>query len=129
MLKFIRNFYHPFKFSTLILNFSEVWPRQILDLGKQFNLMTPWKRLEDVLKTYGQDEYIGLDQDVLKMSCRRVLKTKRKDAFKTSSSRRVFEEVFAIHLEDILKTYWRRLEDVCPRQIYWSWSRCLEDVF
>ena len=27
-----------------------------------------WRRLEDVLKTYGQDEYIGLDQDVLKTS-------------------------------------------------------------
>ena len=26
------------------------------------------RRLEDVLKTYGQDEYIGLDQDVLKTS-------------------------------------------------------------
>ena len=26
------------------------------------------KRLEDVLKTYGQDEYIGLNQDVLKTS-------------------------------------------------------------
>ena len=25
-----------------------------------------WRRLENVLKTYGQDEYIGLDQDVLK---------------------------------------------------------------
>ena len=25
---------------------------------------TSWRRLEDVLKTYGLDEYIGLDQDV-----------------------------------------------------------------
>ena len=151
MLKHFRNFYHPFKFSTLIINFSEVWPRQILDLGKQFNLMirlenvlktswrrmaktnilvliktswrchvdvfwrqrgktpsrrfhqdeclktflqyilkTYWKRLEDVLKTYAQDKYIGLDQDVLKTSSRRFLKTKSKDVFKTSSSRQVF---------------------------------------
>ena len=29
---------------------------------------TSWRCLEDVLKTYGQDEYIGLDQDVLKTS-------------------------------------------------------------
>ena len=29
---------------------------------------TSWRRLEDVLKTYGQDEYISLDQDVLKTS-------------------------------------------------------------
>ena len=61
-------------------------------------LKTSWKRLEtfwkDVLKTYSQDEYIGLDQDVLKTSSedvrlrrtysswsRRLLKTKTKDVF------------------------------------------------
>ena len=27
-----------------------------------------WKLLEDVLKTYGLDKYIGLDQDVLQTS-------------------------------------------------------------
>ena len=43
--------------------------------------------LEDVLKTYYQDEYVRLDQDVLKMSWRRLLKTKTKDVFKTSSRR------------------------------------------
>ena len=59
-----------------------------------------WKRFEDVWKTYGQDEYIGLDQDVfwrhmtkanifvlIKTSWRRLLKTKTKDVFKTSSWR------------------------------------------
>ena len=72
------------KFFTLTIDFSEVWPRQIFDLGKQFNLMirpenvlktsledflkTFWKRLEDVLKTYGKNEYIGLDQDALMTS-------------------------------------------------------------
>ena len=66
-------------FSTLTINFSEVWPRQILDLGKQFNLMI---RLENVLK-------ISL-QDVLKMSWRRL-----EDVFKTSWRR----------LEDVLKTF------------------------
>ena len=61
-----------------------------------------WRRLENVLKTYGQNGYIGLDQDVLKTSSedvklrrtysswRRLLKTKTKDVFKTSSSRRMF---------------------------------------
>ena len=45
----------------------------------KYVLMTSWRRLEDVLKlswrffarrlkTYDQDEYLGLDQDVLKMS-------------------------------------------------------------
>ena len=29
----------------------------------------------------------------------------------------------------MLKTSWRRLEDVWPRWIYWSWPRRLEDVF
>ena len=28
-----------------------------------------------------------------------------------------------------MKTSWRRLEDVWPRRIYWSWPRRLEDVF
>ena len=31
-------------------------------------LKMSWRRFEDVLKTYDQDEYIGLDQDVLKTS-------------------------------------------------------------
>ena len=84
----MRNFYHTSKFSTLTINFSEVWPKQIFDLGKLFNLMirlenvlktslpdvlkTSSKRLEDALKiswrrfckTYSQDEYLGLDQEV-----------------------------------------------------------------
>ena len=63
-------------------------------------LKSSWKRLEDVLNTYGQGKYIGLDQDVLKTSSegewlkrihssksRRLLKTKTKDVFKTSSAR------------------------------------------
>ena len=63
-------------------------------------LKTPWRGLEDVLKTYGQDKYVGLDQGVLKTSSedgrlrrtysswsRRLLKTKTKDVFKTSSRR------------------------------------------
>ena len=65
--------YHTCRFPTLTINFSEVWPRQILELGKQFNQMIRLsknlegilaRRLEDVLKTYDQDEYIDLDQDV-----------------------------------------------------------------
>ena len=58
-----------------------------------------WRHLEEVLKTYSQDEYIGLDQDVLKTSSRRLLKTwgwgkhirllktKKKDIFRKSSRR------------------------------------------
>ena len=43
-----------------------------------------------MLKKYGQDEYIGLDQGALKTSSRRLLKTKMKDIFKTSSSIQMF---------------------------------------
>ena len=32
------------------------------------------------------------------------------------------------HLQDILKMSWRRLEDVWPRETYWSWSRGLQDA-
>ena len=69
-------------------------------------LSTPWKRLEDVLKTfsqdvlktYNQDEYIARDEDVLRTSWKRLLKTYEQgeyirldqDALKTSSSRRMF---------------------------------------
>ena len=49
-----------------------------------------WKYLEDVLKTYRQDEYIGLDQDVLKTSSEDEDERRLQDVFKTSSSRRMF---------------------------------------
>ena len=48
-------------------------------------LKTSSKRLEDVLKAYGQDEYIRLDQDVLNLFWRRLLTTKTKDVLKTPS--------------------------------------------
>ena len=57
-------------------------------------LKTSWKRLEDVLKRFGQDEYIGLEQDVLK----------------TCS-----EDVWLIR---IYSSSSRRLEDV-----FWRWRR------
>ena len=46
------------------------------------------------------------------------------------------QDVLKTFLQDILKTFWRRLEDAFKtflqdlwlRQIYWSWSRRLEDV-
>ena len=42
--------------------------RYVLKTFSQDVLKKSWKRLEDVLKTYGQDECIGLDKDVLKTS-------------------------------------------------------------
>ena len=125
-------FYHTCRFSTLTINFSEVWPRQILELGKQFNLMI---RLQNILK--------ASLQDVLKMSWRRFCKT----------SWRRLENVLKTSWQDVLKTSWKRLEDVLKtygqdeyigldqdvlktssedvrlRRTYSSWSRHLEDVF
>ena len=52
-----------------------------------------WKPLEDVLKTYGQDEYIGIDQGS------RLEDVFQRQRRKTSSSRRMFSgmsEVFDI---------------------------------
>ena len=83
------------------------------------DVLTFWRRLEDVLKTYGQDEYIGLDQDVLKTSSedvrlrrtysswsRRLEDVFRRRRRKTSSSRRMFAGPF--HIEHLwwLLLYW-----------------------
>ena len=131
MLKLLRNFYHTFKFSTLIINFSEVWPRQILDLGKQFNLMI---RLENVLKRSLEDvlkiSWGRFLQDFLKTFWRRlenVLKTSWKRMAKTNilvlikTSWRRPEEVFWRRVSKatifvLIKTPGRRLEDV-----FWRW--------
>ena len=130
MLK-LKNFYHTCKFSTLIINFWEVWPREILDLSRQLNLMI---RLEKVLKTSLLD--------VLRMSWRcledvyktswRLLKMFLQDVLKTFWGR--LKDILARLLEDVLKTSWRhlgkmyvsaiRLEDVLKT----SW-KCLENVF
>ena len=117
----MRNFYNTCKFSALAINFSEVWPRQIRDLGKQFKLMI---HLETFLKTFLQDALKVSSRclevgDVLKMSWRRFCKT----------SWRRLENVLKTSWQDDLKTSWRFLEDLWPRRIYWSWSRRHEDVF
>ena len=118
MLKHLRNFCHTFIFSTLIINFSEVWPRQILYLGKQFNLMI---HFDNVLKRSLED--------ILKMSWRQIWKTswrrldKRpwrclEDIFKRRlevvfrTSGRSLENVLKTFLQDVLKASWKRLEGV-----------------
>ena len=63
-----------------------------------------------------------------------ILKTSWRYLCKTSwrCLEDVFQEVlktFWRRLEDVLKRSWRLLEDVWPRRIYWSWPRRLEDVF
>ena len=132
----MRNFCHPGKFRTLTINFSEVWPRQILlqIQSLDYVLETFWKRLKDILKTCYQEQInsmIRLEkvlktslQDVLKMSWRRL-----QNVLKTSW--RCLEDVFARRFEDVLKMpskrlskmSWRRLENVLKTS-----SKCLEDV-
>ena len=43
-------------------------PENVLKAFLQDVWKMSWKLLEETLKTYDQDEYIGLDQDVLKTS-------------------------------------------------------------
>ena len=111
----LRHFHHTCKFSTLTINFSEVWPWQMLELGKQFNLMI---HFEDVLKVSWRWLCKTIWPNVLKISWRRL-----KDVLKMSR-RRFWKSVLKAsprRLQDVLKTSWRRL-----RKRYW---RCLDDVF
>ena len=86
---------------------EDVWNTFLQDV-----LKTSWKRLEDVLarrlenvlKTYDQDEYIGLDQDVLKTSPEDV---RLRQTY--SSWLRRLEDVFKTYSEDEDE---RRLQDV-----------------
>ena len=145
----MRNFYNICKFSTLTIHFSAVWPRQILDLDKQFNLIIrlknvwrylckmSWRRLQNVLKTswrclenvlqrclqhiFKTYHQDKLSEDFLKKFCRRFCKT----------SLICFEDVLKMLWHDTLKTSQKRLEDVL--KISWihfwkmSW-RHLENV-
>ena len=85
-------------------------------------LKTSWKHLEYVLKTYGQDEYIGFDQDVLKASSevtrlrRTYLSWSRRleDIFKTSS-----EDEDKRRFQDVLKTSLSRRMFAGMLPIYW----------
>ena len=92
-----------------------MWRRQILDLGKQFNLMnifktswrylckTSWRCIEEIFaKTFWrrlQDALARCLEDVLKTFLEDVLKTSSQDVLKKSWGR----------LENVLKTSWRRM--------------------
>ena len=79
-------------FKTSWRHFEDVLARRLEDVFK-----TPCRCLEDVfedaLKTYGQDEYIGLDQDLLK----------------TSSG--------DVRLRRTYSSWWRRLQDEDERRL------------
>ena len=104
MLK-LEKFLSHLQISTLTMNFSEVWPMQILDLVKQYNLMI---RLENVLKTSLQD--------VLKTSWRRMVKTNKFVLIKTSWRR----------LGDV---FWRRMSKAKIFVLIKTSCRYLEDFF
>ena len=78
-----------------------------------------WTRFEDILKIYWQHG--------LKMSCRRL-----EDVLKTSWTRfcsTLWRHLTQTNILVLIKTSWRRLEDLWLRQIYSPWSRHLEDIF
>ena len=104
---------------------EDIFLRRLEDFWKLFLqdvLKTSWNRVEEVLrtsqkcleyvlKTYGLDEYIGLDQDVLKTSSEDVW------------LRRICSS-WLRHLEDVLRTSSededeRRLEDVFIKTNVW----------
>ena len=89
---------------------------------------------------------ICLDENVLKMSWRRLLSSSSEDVFKTSSrlldqdqyiglghtSSRHFQNVFkasSTNLQKVFKTTSRRLAKTSSRYLQDVFQRCLEDVF
>ena len=127
----MRNFCHSCKFCALTISvikanpsidnrfwstcqkrFDYVWKKSRKRVNRTTSLII---RLEDVLKTSSKRL-----EDVLEMSSRHfcrmpwkffeyLVKTSSQDVLKMS---RCLEDVFARRLEDILKTSWKRLEDV-----------------
>ena len=51
---------------------------------------TSWTRLEDVLKTYDKDDYVGQDQDVQKASSKDKDERRVQDVFKTFLLKQMF---------------------------------------
>ena len=87
-------------------------------------MKTSWRRLEDVFRLHLQKTSWRCLEDVLIKTNMFALALR----LQKSSSRRLQDVlvktnifVLDIHLEDVLKTFSRRLQDVLPR--------CLQDVF
>ena len=103
----MRSFHHCCKFCTLTINFSKVWPRQILLWITIFA-----ERLRNVLNTSRTLVY----KNSLTWSY----------ALKTSWKR--LEDIFERRLEDVLKMSWRCFEEILRRLAKTSWRR-LEDLW
>ena len=113
--------------------FKTPW-RRLVDVLKtswkclEDTLKTSWRRLKDVLKTswrrledVWQDEYVDLDEDVLK-TCSKDIWVRQ---IYSSWSRRL-EDVLKPSSEEanifvLIKTYWRRLQDVFSRRMSAGW--------
>ena len=81
---------------------EDVFARRLEDVLKTF-----WRRLEDVLKTYDQDEYIDLDQDVLKTSSEDVW---------------VRPNICLDH--NVLKTFWKRPLKTKTKDVFIKMTAC-----
>ena len=110
-----------------------------LDVNKPSKQSSWWRRLEDVFRLslqktssrrLDQDKYVRLSltssKDVFKTSWSRLIYSSWSYVFKTSS--RHFQDVFKTPCKDILKTFWRLLQDVFQRRLKTS-SRHFQDVF
>ena len=75
-------------------NVLKISLQDVLKMSWRRFCKTSWRRLENVLKTYSQDECIGLDQDVLKTSSEDKHERCLQGVFKTSPSRRMFSGKF-----------------------------------
>ena len=87
----------------------------------QYVMETSWKYVKNNSITWWY---------ILKVSWAHLCKTSWRcleDVIKTFLKR--LEDVLKMSLRSFCKTSWRRLEDVWSRRMYWSWSRRLEDVF
>ena len=88
--------------------------QKVLKTSWRVIMKTTWKCLENVLKTYDQDEYIGLNQSVLKISWWLLLKMFSENVW----VRRI------IHLDqDVLKTSSEDEDERCLDQ-----DKCLLDI-
>ena len=92
----------------------------VLKTSWRYLCKTSSKRLEDLLKMSWRLFSRRLEH-VLKMSWRCL-----EDVLKTSSKR--LEDILKMSWRRFWKASWRRLEDVSPSLINWSWPRRLEDV-
>ena len=121
----MRHFHHSCKFSTPIIDFSEVWPRQTVQPDD-----TSWNRLEGIFTRCLEDVLKKFLQYLLKTTWKRLEDVLIKTSWRRLQGRRMTKANIFV----LIKMSWVRLEDVICR---WrqktsrrkTSSRSLEDVF